>query len=133
MIDWDDLKSQMDECEEIKDLNVPDGSRKAEKLSGGNIQRMAFARAIIAHPKVFIASYPSRRLDIATVSAVHETLNRLKREGAAVIFISEDLNELFMMSDRLIVLSENSIFGSYKPSEFDSQMIGEVMLKGVKE
>ena len=133
MIDWDDLKSQMDECEEIKDLNVPDGSRKAEKLSGRNIQRMAFARAVIAHPKVFIASYPSRGLDIATVSAVHETLNRLKREGAAVIFISEDLNELFMMSDRLIVLSENSIFGSYKPSEFDSQMIGEVMLKGVKE
>lgn len=133
MIDWQNLKKQIEECEDIKDLNVPGTQRRAEKLSGGNIQRMVFARAIIAHPKVFIASYPSRGLDIATVSAVHDTLNRLKEEGAAVIFISEDLNELFTMSDRLIVLSENSIFGSYKPEEFDSHMIGEVMLKGVKE
>lgn len=133
MIDWQDLKEQVEECAEIKDLKVPDADRRAEKLSGGNIQRMAFARAIIAHPRLFIASYPSRGLDIATVLAVHDTLNRLKKEGAAIIFISEDLNELFTMSDRLIVLSENSIFGPYRPSEFNSQMIGEVMLKGVKE
>ena len=133
LIDWQDLKKQVEDCEEIKELNVPAVTRKAEKLSGGNIQRMAFARAIIAHPRVLIASYPSRGLDIATVAAVHDTLNRLKKEGAAVIFISEDLNELFAMSDRLIVLSENSIFGPYKPAEFDSQLIGEVMLKGVKE
>ncbi|MBP3488579.1 MAG: ATP-binding cassette domain-containing protein [Roseburia sp.] len=133
MIDWEELDERVSDCEEIRDLNVPDMPRQAEKLSGGNIQRMVFARAVIAHPKVFIASYPSRGLDIATVSAVHETLERLKAEGAAVIFISEDLNELFTMSDRLIVLSENSIFGPYKPREFDAQMIGEVMLKGVKE
>lgn len=132
-IDWKDLKEQMDSCEDIKDLNVPDADRRAEKLSGGNIQRMAFARAIIAHPKVLIASYPSRGLDIATVSAVHDTLTRLKKEGAAILFISEDLNELFTMSDRLVVLSENAIHGPYKPSQFDATEIGEVMLKGAKE
>lgn len=132
-VDWKDLKRQVEECEEIKGLNVPDGNRRAEKLSGGNIQRMAFARAIISHPKLLIASYPSRGLDIQTVGAVHDTLTRLRNEGAAVVFISEDLNELFTMSDRLVVLSENTIHGPYKPEEFDSQKIGEIMLKGAKE
>lgn len=132
-IDWKDLQQQFENCEDIKDLNVPAGNRRAEKLSGGNIQRMAFGRAIISHPSVLIASYPSRGLDIATVSAVHDTLTRLKNEGTAVIFISEDLNELFTMSDRLVVLSENTIHGPYKPEEFDAQTIGEIMLKGAKE
>lgn len=129
-IDWNDLEKQLADCEDIKDLNVPAPERRAEKLSGGNIQRMAFARAIIAHPKLLIASYPSRGLDIATVSAVHETLLRLKKEGAAIVFISEDLNELFNMSDRLIVLSENAIHGPYTPEQFDAHRIGEIMLKG---
>lgn len=132
-IDWSDLQKQMDECDDIKNLNVPASDRRAEKLSGGNIQRMAFARAVIAHPKLLIASYPSRGLDIATVSAVHDTMTRLKEEGAAIVFISEDLNELFMMSDRLVILSENSIHGPYKPEEFDSHKIGEIMLKGDSE
>ncbi len=132
-IDWKDLENQFESCEDIRDLNVPAPERSAEKLSGGNIQRMAFARAVIAHPKLLIASYPSRGLDIATVGAVHDTLNRLKKEGTAVVFISEDLNELFSMSDRLVVLSENTIHGPYKPDEFDAQKIGDIMLKGAKE
>lgn len=132
-IDWHNMKEKFDSCQDIKDLNVPAPERRAEKLSGGNIQRMAFARAVIAHPSVLIASYPSRGLDIATVGAVHDTLFRLKKEGSAIVFISEDLNELFTMSDRLIVLSENTIHGPYKPEEFDAQKIGEIMLKGAKE
>lgn len=132
-INWDDLKCQMDQCEEIRDLNVPPSNRRAEKLSGGNIQRMVFARAIIGDPKLLIVSYPSRGLDIATVSAVHDTLGRLRDAGAAILFISEDLNELFTMSDRLIVLAENTVNGPYMPEEFDSDKIGTIMLKGAME
>lgn len=132
-IDWPDLQEQMDDCQEIKQLNVPESNRRAEKLSGGNIQRMAFARAVISHPKVLIASYPSRGLDIATVAAVHDTLRRLKANGTAILFISEDLNELFKLSDRLIVLSENAIHGPFTPDEFDAQAIGGIMLKGEEE
>lgn len=132
-IDWLDLQKQMDDCQEISQLNVPESNRRAEKLSGGNIQRMAFARAVISYPKVLIASYPSRGLDIATVAAVHDTLRRLKANGTAILFISEDLNELFKLSDRLIVLSENAIHGPFTPDEYDAQAIGGIMLKGEKE
>ncbi len=132
-IDWKELDERIKNCAEIKGLNVPDSSKIAEKLSGGNIQRMVFAKNIIANPKVLIASYPSRGLDIATVSAVHETLYRLKEMGCAILLISEDLNELFKVSDRLVVLSQNTIQGPYVPEEFDSQTIGEIMLKGANE
>ncbi len=132
-IDWEDLQRQMDACEEIKDLNVPPSDRRAEKLSGGNIQRMVFARAIIGNPKFLIVSYPSRGLDIATVNAVHETLERLRDAGVAILFISEDLNELFTLSDRLCVLSENMIHGPYLPEDFDAEKIGTIMLKGAGE
>lgn len=132
-VDWNDLQKQMDACEEIKDLNVPPSDRRAEKLSGGNIQRMVFARAIIGNPKFLIVSYPSRGLDIATVNAVHETMERLRDEGVAILFISEDLNELFTLSDRLCILSENMIYGPYLPKDFDAETIGTIMLKGAGE
>lgn len=132
-IDWEELQRQMDQCAEIKDLNVPPSHRKAEKLSGGNIQRMVFARAILGKPGFLIVSYPSRGLDIATVSAVHDTLDRLRMAGTAILFISEDLNELFTMSDRLIVLAENTVNGPYTPDEFNPDRIGTIMLKGAME
>ena len=52
---------------------------------------MTFARAVISRPRLLIASYPSRGLDIATVHAVHKTLFRLKKQGVGTILISEDL------------------------------------------
>lgn len=132
-IDWAELDDRIAKCEEIADLNVPAKDKIAEKLSGGNIQRMVFARNIIAHPSVLIVSYPSRGLDIATVSAVHDTLRNLKEMGCAILLISEDLNELFKLSDKLVVLSQNAIQGPYEAEQFDAQFIGEIMLKGVDE
>ena len=132
-IDWEELKKQMDHCQEMDELNVPAAERRADKLSGGNIQRMVFARAVLGDPKLLIVSYPSRGLDIATVNAVHETLEKLREKGTAILFISEDLNELFKMSDSLVVLSENTINGPYPPEKFDADQIGTIMLKGVGE
>ena len=94
---------------------------------------MVFARAVLGDPKLLIVSYPSRGLDIATVNAVHETLEKLREKGTAILFISEDLNELFKMSDSLVVLSENTINGPYPPEKFDADQIGTIMLKGVGE
>lgn len=130
--DWQDLRRQFDGRPEMEELGVPAPERLAEKLSGGNIQRMVFARAVAAGPKVLIASYPSRGLDIVTVRAVHHTLLRLKEQGAAVILISEDLNELFSLSDRLVVLADSYIFGPYLPYEYDPMRIGKIMLKGAR-
>lgn len=102
------LEEEFSSHSEIRDLNVPDANRLAGTLSGGNVQRMTFARAVISNPSVLVACYPSRGLDVATVAVVHETLLRLRNGGAAVLLISEDLPELFELSDELLVLSRTS-------------------------
>ena len=131
-IDWADVRQQFESHPEIRSLGVPAPERYAEKLSGGNIQRMVFARAVISKPTVFIASYPSRGLDIATVQTVHNTLLDLRSKGVGILLISEDLNELFTLSDRLVVLADNYIFGPFVPEEYDQRRIGNIMLKGAR-
>lgn len=131
-IDWSDVREQFEVYPEIQSLGVPAPERYAEKLSGGNIQRMVFARAVISKPTVLIASYPSRGLDIATVQTVHNTLLDLRSKGVGVLLISEDLNELFTLSDRLLVLADNYIFGPFMPEEYDQRRIGKIMLKGAR-
>ena len=129
-IDWDAMRKQLDGHTEIADLHVPAANRIAGTLSGGNMQRMSFARAIISRPNLLLASYPSRGLDVATVAAVHKTLFRLRSEGVAILLISEDLPELFELSDSLMVLSSHTAFGPFVPQECDMNEIGKIMLKG---
>ena len=129
-IDWNDLKEQLGSYEQIADLNVPAPERIAGTLSGGNVQRMTFARAVISNPSFLIACYPSRGLDVATVAAVHRTLVRLRNNGVAIVLISEDLGELFELSDELVVLSAGKVYGPYDPSSTDVNEVGRVMLRG---
>ena len=99
-------------------------------LVGLDLQRMAFARAVISRPRLLIASYPSRGLDIATVHAVHKTLFRLKKQGVGTILISEDISELFTMCDRILVLSSHTAFGPYCVDACTPNEIGKIMLQG---
>ena len=129
-MDWQAMRSQLQTHSEVKTLRVPQAERIAGTLSGGNLQRMAFARAVISRPRLLIASYPSRGLDIATVHAVHQTLFRLKKQGVGTILISEDISELFTMCDRILVLSSHTAFGPYCVDACTPNEIGKIMLQG---
>ena len=129
-VDWKDLEEQFRSHREITDLNVPEVHRIAGTLSGGNVQRMTFARAVVSNPSLLIACYPSRGLDVATVAVVHQTLMRLRNGGAAIILISEDLSELMELSDELVVFAAGSASGPFDPGTADVNEIGRVMLRG---
>lgn len=129
-MDWQAMRSQLQTHSEVKTLRVPQAERIAGTLSGGNLQRMTFARAVISRPRLLIASYPSRGLDIATVHAVHKTLFRLKKQGVGTILISEDISELFTMCDRILVLSSHTAFGPYCVDACTPNEIGKIMLQG---
>ncbi len=132
-VNWQNIKERLKGERVIDNMGVPEFHREMNTLSGGNIQRSIFARAIIRNPKVLLASYPSRGLDVRTVNMVHETLISLKRKKASVLLISEDLEELFSISDRIIVISDNKIYGKYNPQKISSVEIGEKMLGNLKE
>jgi simple sugar transport system ATP-binding protein len=128
-IDWQSIRGQFLSMKEIATLKVPEPDRRAGSLSGGNVQRMALARAIISYPKLLIACYPSRGLDVATVNVVHRTLLQLKEQGTAILLISEDLSELFEVADKLVVLCTHTVLGPYDPMTYDANRIGKIMLK----
>lgn len=129
-IDWKHIRSELDGSAEAEALALADGSRRADTLSGGNVQRMVLTRALIRKPEILIISYPSRGLDIGTTRTIQQHLIELAEQGTAILLFSEDLDELFKLSDQLVVLSGKRLIGPYLPSETDATQIGYRMLKG---
>ncbi len=101
-------------------------------LSGGNLQRLIIAREMMKKPKLIIASYLTRGLDVQSTLVARQELMNARNEGSAVLLISEDLEELFSMSDRLIVLHEGKVVGEFLPMETNYYEVGYLMT-GSKE
>jgi general nucleoside transport system ATP-binding protein len=99
----------------------------ARSLSGGNLQRLIIAREMAHHPKLIIASYLTSGLDVQSVMVAREALQEARDGGSGVLLISEDLEELFSLSDRLIVLYCGKVVGQFKPAETDFYTIGHLM------
>ena len=103
----------------------------AAHLSGGNIQKTIVARSVmLAHKtggKVMIANNPTRGLDVMAASFVHGRLRELRAGGAGVLLISEDLDELCLMSDRIVVIYAGEILGAFDGPEYDIYQIGALM------
>jgi simple sugar transport system ATP-binding protein len=99
----------------------------ARSLSGGNLQRMVIVREMAGGPRLIIASYLTRGLDVQSTIAARQALVDARAQGAGVLLISEDLEELFTLSDRLIVLFEGKIAGTFAPQETDVYTIGHLM------
>ena len=129
-IDWNELKERFDSSKDVKKLGVPEKNRIMSTLSGGNIQRCMLARASMKHPKVLLASYPSRGLDIGMVEEVHKILVNLRNEGCAVLLVSEDLDELFSISDSIVAITGNTLSEKLDPKKVTASEIGELMIGG---
>ena len=97
-------------------------------LSGGNLQRLLLARELAANPKVIVAVYPVRGLDIAAAEAVHQMLLEQRSKGAAIVLISEDLEELLKLSDNIGVLYKGTLMGVLPVTEAEPEKIGLMML-----
>ena len=100
---------------------------RVEQLSGGNIQRVVLARELIQMPKVLVAYYPTRGLDLLTAETTRRLLIEHRENGAAVVLISEDLDELLGLSDRLIVMYQGNIVGELRPGDASVHEIGLLM------
>jgi general nucleoside transport system ATP-binding protein len=104
----------------------------AKSLSGGNLQRLIIAREMMKNPQLIVASYLTRGLDVQSALVARQELMQARNEGAGVLLISEDLEELLSLSDRLIVLYDGKIVGEFEPGETDVYEIGHLMT-GSKE
>lgn len=95
------------------DIRCMGPSQPVRNLSGGNQQKVIFAREMEANPDLLIAAHPTRGLDIGAARYVHDAMNKAKNEGAAILLISADFDEVLEVSDRILVLFEGRIMGEY--------------------
>jgi simple sugar transport system ATP-binding protein len=128
-IDWRRVRRHTSEISEETDLRMAAPHREMASLSGGNIQRVILGRAFtMDHCKVLVAAYPSRGLDIATTRRTQELLLERRAQGVGVIVISEDLDELMELSDRIAVMHAGRITGVVEPATTNAYEIGRLML-----
>ena len=117
----------------IKEFDIrPDDceDHAAAGLSGGNQQKVIIAREVSREPDLLIAIQPTRGLDVGAIEFVHKSLVRERDRGAAILLISLELDEVMSVSDRIEVISEGKIVGSFKQGEVDEQQIGLLMAGG---
>lgn len=116
-------------CSLISRFNVRAGGphAAATSLSGGNLQKFLVGREIDARPKILIISQPTWGVDVGAAALIRGELLKLRDEGAAVLVLSEELDELFEISDRLIVMAQGKVSPSIATSEATIEMIGEWM------
>jgi simple sugar transport system ATP-binding protein len=113
----------------IKQFHVKTPSREthAKNLSGGNIQKVVLAREISRNPRAIIAAQPTRGLDIGATEYVREQLLAERRKGAAIMLISEDLDEILALSDRIAVVYEGQIMDIVPRANATPEKLGLLM------
>ncbi len=116
----------------IAEYNIaaPDRTAKIRMLSGGNQQKMLLARELSGEPQLLVAVHPTRGVDIGATEAIHRLLLAQKLRGAAILLISEDLNELLALCDQITGLYNGRVMGTLDARDADIEHIG-LMMAGV--
>ena len=109
------------------DVATPGTGEAAASLSGGNLQKFIIGRALLQHPAVLLLANPSWGVDVRAAAFIHEQIVRLAEAGNAVLVISEDLDELFYLSDEMAVINRGTLFPARRVDAIDRNAVGAQM------
>ncbi|TVR05494.1 MAG: ATP-binding cassette domain-containing protein [Spirochaetaceae bacterium] len=127
-VDWPRLRLDTEASVSAFNVATPDIDVAIRRLSGGNVQKTILARAFLRDPRLLIVHNPTSGLDISTVEFIFSRLEGSRQAGMAIVWVNEDLDELMMLSDRIVVLNKGRIHGTFVRGEFDKLAIGASML-----
>ncbi len=127
VLDQKKINSFADELIAEYEVKTPNRETPIKMLSGGNIQRALLAREISTEPSVLIAASPTSGLDVGATETVWKLLLEQREQGRAVLLVSEDLDEVFTLSDRIAVLYEGEIMGILPGKDENLEKIGLMM------
>src|SRR3989454_1131965 len=130
-VDWIAVRGDLEQSTLRLALEMLPPAVPAGTLSGGNVQRLSLVRELSTDPRLIVALYPTRGLDVRGATAARNLLLAMRNRGVGELLISEDLGELFSMSDRLIVLYRGRIVGEARPKDTTVYEIGRLMTGGV--
>lgn len=121
------LKASTENCISQFHVVAPGPEAKAGSLSGGNLQKFLIGREVLQEPGVFLVSQPTWGVDVGAAAAIHQVLLDLSAAGCTVIVISEELDELFQLSDRLVVMASGALSEPMERADFDRDAVGLAM------
>lgn len=126
-LDWRAARKFAEEIIADYDVKCPSPDARIRLLSGGNMQKLILGRALDSEPSVILANQPTRGLDVGAVGYVHRKLLEARGRGAAILLISEDLEEILALSDRIIVMSKGKLSAPSARGERTIAQLGELM------
>jgi simple sugar transport system ATP-binding protein len=106
---------------------------RAGDLSGGNLQKLILARELYREPNLLVANQPTRGVDVGAIEFLRETILDQRERGTGVVLLSEDLDEIFDLSDRILVIYEGEIAYETTPAEADRERVGLEMTGGAAD
>jgi ribose transport system ATP-binding protein len=116
----------------VQELEVrpADDSRLASTFSGGNQQKLLLARAVLSGVEVMIVDQPTAGVDVGTKAQIHRILRELANEGRAILVVSDEIDELLTVGDRILVMREGSLAGEYTRGQLDrAKLIAELTVR----
>ena len=120
-------KALAEQIIEALEISTPGTNTPVRRLSGGNVQKVLVGREIAFTPKVLMAAYPVRGLDINSSYTIYSLLNKQKENGVAVIYVGEDLDVLLELADRILVLCGGKVSGILPGRGADKRQVGMMM------
>lgn len=133
-LDWAAAATFAGDIIKAYDVKCPSPEARVRLLSGGNMQKLILGRALDGDPDIILASQPTRGLDVGAVAYVHARLIEARDRGAAVLLISEDLDEIQTLSDRILVIHRGRLSKPSLRGELSVMELGELMAgHGVEE
>ena len=112
------------------DVRTPSIKTPANSLSGGNKQKVVIARELSANPSLLIASQPTRGVDVGSIEFIHSQIISARDNGAAVLLVSAELDEVLGLSDRILVMYDGEIVAELESADADRAEIGRLMAGG---
>lgn len=109
------------------DVRMQSIDQKVRFLSGGNQQKLIFAREVECDPRVFVVMQPCKGLDVGAIEAVQRTVMREREKGKAILYISTELEHIMTVADRIAVMCAGEITGTLMPEEVTDERLGALM------
>ncbi|PNV58960.1 ABC transporter ATP-binding protein [Clostridium sp. chh4-2] len=128
LLDYRKIRVQAASAMQDYDVRARSIYDRSANLSGGNLQKFILARALGKRPKALICAYPTRGLDIKATWFIREKILEARKEGMGVLLLSGDFEELFALSDRIVVLYRGKVVGEVLPEETSVREVGMMMM-----
>jgi general nucleoside transport system ATP-binding protein len=132
-IRFDHIRDFAERCIKVFDVRCPGPAAAAGSLSGGNLQKFIIGREILQDPGVFIVSQPTWGVDVGVALVIRQAILDLRERGAAIVVISEELDELFDIADRIAVIAGGQLTDALPVVEADRNDIGLAMSGSKRE